>query len=67
MSQREAEALRSLSEVVQATSRELDSDSPWQETLDVLRGELADGQPFLFRIALASSSMSKSEAPVVSS
>lgn len=44
----------------------LDPASTWQPTFEVLEEELEDGQPFVFKVAFASSSNSKSEAPVVS-
>ena len=46
---------------------ELDPASAWQPTLDLLEQEVKDGQPFFFKLALAKSSKSMSDAPVVSS
>lgn len=63
----EARVLEELRVAVGDAARQLSEDSPWAGTLGVLDEELRAGQPFFFKIALASSSRSKSEAPVVSS
>ncbi len=63
----EALALRDLRAAVDRAGGELSDESPWSPTLALLAEELGDGQPFVFRVALASSSRSKSEAPVASS
>lgn len=66
MKQAEARALRRLQRAVEGTAEELEPGSPWAETLAALGEELRDGQPFFFKIALASSSRSISDTPVTS-
>lgn len=65
--QTEAEVLGDLRESVRRAREKLEDHSLWRPCLEVLEGELEDGQPFVFRIALASSSRSNSDAPVSSS
>lgn len=50
---------------VERATAELDPDSSWMETLTELRDELKEGQPFFFKLDLASSKRSQSETPVV--
>jgi hypothetical protein len=63
----EAAALDELRAAVGETARQLSDDSPWAGALAILDEELGDGHPFFFRIALASSSRSKSDVSVVPS
>jgi hypothetical protein len=63
----EAQVLEELRAAVERAAGGLSEESPWAETLSVLEKELKSGQPFFFKVALASSSRSKSDVPVVSS
>lgn len=51
--------------VLRAAS-ELSDGSEWGPTLETFEAELKEGQPFFLRFALASSSKSIRETPVVS-
>jgi hypothetical protein len=63
----EREALDDLLADVRRARKRLDPASVWQPTLEELESELQDGEPFVFKVAFASSSKSKSDTPVVSS
>jgi hypothetical protein len=54
----EEDVLAELQAAVQRTRAHLRPDSPWLGTLQVLDQELGEGQPFLLRVARASSSKS---------
>lgn len=56
MSRTEAATLRELRGAVAKATAQLDEDSPWAGTLAVLGEELGEGQPFIFKVALAPSS-----------
>lgn len=56
-----------LQAAVERARRQLPEDLDWQPGLQVLAGELQEGEPFVFRVFFASSSMSKSDTPVTSS
>ena len=61
----EAEALGDLCDAVKMAASRLRTGSPWSETLAVLGEELELGQPFFFKLDLASSSRSINDTPVV--
>jgi hypothetical protein len=60
----EHQALEELEAAVAKAADRLDPDSPWAPTLALFQEELAEGQPFFFKFAFASSSKSMSETPV---
>ena len=51
---------------VERARRRLPDQVSWQPGLEVLAGELQEGEPFFFKFAFASSMMSSSDTPVVS-
>lgn len=63
----EAQVLGELRRSVERAAVQLSDGSAWTPVLGVLASELADGQPFFFKVARASSSRSSSDVPVVSS
>lgn len=63
----DAQVLAELLDHVRHAAARLSDESPWAPSLAVLEEELEAGQPFFFKVALASSSRSISETPVVSS
>jgi hypothetical protein len=62
----EANELAAVRAAVQRARERLGPESPWVGTFEVLDQELAEGQPFVFSVALAASSRSKRDAPVAS-
>lgn len=63
----DAQVLAELLDNVRHAAAKLSDGSPWTPSLAVLEEELEAGQPFFFKLDLASSSRSQSDTPVASS
>jgi hypothetical protein len=56
----EQKTLNDLWEAVEVASSRLDDRSSWKATFDLLKMELAEGQPFFFKVASARSDQTAS-------